>query len=349
MGSQSGIGCSNELANFLSTSRGGSIRMIKVQISSHSTPALELENKWEASGSWEEDWEALVSKALQDDQPCYILFRLDERDASESFFWTLIAWTPDDSPTRQKMLYASTKATFKKQFGAGQVKEDYYANHREEVSLAGYKKFLAVEAAPGPLSQAEEEQKAIKEAEARTEVSVDSKHNTLSGLAFPLQPEATVAIREYSQGTKDYVQLAIDLTKETVEVVESGGCPLDQLPGKVPNDVGRYHLFRFKHTHEGDSLESNVFIYSMPGYSVPIKERMMYSSCKNAVVEMIGGLGVNLEKSLEVDSGSELTEEYLQGEIHPVKSLNKPKFAKPKGPSKAGAKRITKTPVSPSS
>ena len=34
---------------------------------------------------------------------------------------------------RQKMLYASTKATFKKQFGAGQVKEDYYANHREEV------------------------------------------------------------------------------------------------------------------------------------------------------------------------------------------------------------------------
>jgi len=337
--------------------------MIKVQISSSSTPALELDNKWEASGSWEEDWEALVSKALQDDQPCYILFRLDERDASESFYWTLIAWTPDDSPTRQKMLYASTKATFKKEFGAGQIKEDYYANHREEVTLAGYKKFLAVEAAPGPLSQAEEEQKAIKEAEARTEVnlvimypscvfyqvSVDSKHNTLSGLAFPLQPEATDAIREYSQGTKDYVQLAIDLTKETVQVIDSGTCCLDQLPGKVPNDVGRYHLFRFKHTHEGDSLESNVFIYSMPGYSVPIKERMMYSSCKNAVVEMIGGLGVNLEKSLEVDSGSELTEEYLQGEVHPVKSLNKPKFAKPKGPSKAGAKRITKTPVSPSS
>ena len=89
---------------------------------------------------------------------------------------------------------------------------------------------------------------------------MDTKHNTLSGLAFPLQPEATDAIREYSQGTKDYVQLAIgkaliathhlksnfsrkllssDLTKETVEVVESGSCSLDQLPGKVPNDVGR--------------------------------------------------------------------------------------------------------------
>ena len=34
-----------------------------------------------------------------------------------------------------------------------------------------------------------------------------------------------------------------DLAKETVEVVESGSCPLDQLPGKVPDDVGRFkHL-----------------------------------------------------------------------------------------------------------
>ena len=41
------------------------LKCVQVQISSSSTPALELENKWEASGSWEEDWEALVSKALQ--------------------------------------------------------------------------------------------------------------------------------------------------------------------------------------------------------------------------------------------------------------------------------------------
>ena len=33
--------------------------------------------------------------------------------------------------------------------------------------------------------------------------------------------------------------LSPDLAKETVEVVESGSCPLDQLPGKVPEDVGR--------------------------------------------------------------------------------------------------------------
>ena len=68
---------------------------------------------------------------------------------------------------RQKMLYASTKATFKKQFGAGQIKDEYFANLKEEVSLAGYRKHLSLEAAPGPLSRQEEELKEIKENESR--------------------------------------------------------------------------------------------------------------------------------------------------------------------------------------
>ena len=56
-----------------------------------------------------------------------------------------------------------------------------------------------------------------------------------------------------------------------------------------------------------------VFIYSMPGYSVPIKERMMYSSCRNAVVEVIEAtLGIKLEKKIEIDTGAELTEDFLR-------------------------------------
>ena len=45
-----------------------------------------------------------------------------------------------------------------------------------------------------------------------------------------------------------------------------------------------------------------------------------------------------------MDTGSELTEEFLYSELHPVVSLNRPKFSKPKGPSR-GNKRITKTPA----
>ena len=61
------------------------------------------------------------------------------------------------------------------------------------------------------------------------------------------------------------------------------------------------------------TLAPAVFIYSMPGYSVPIKERMMYSSCRNAVVEVIEStLGIKLEKKIEIDTGAELTEDFLR-------------------------------------
>ena len=79
--------------------------------------------------------------------------------------------------------------------------------------------------------------------------------------------------------------------------------------------------------------------------------------------------GIEIAKKVEVDGGSELTEEFLFSEIHPVrclrhnnhqqhflitsiktfplqvKSLNKPKFAKPAAPSR-GARRLTKAPPS---
>jgi len=174
---------------------------------------------------------------------------------------------------------------------------------------------------------------------------VDTKHNTLSSLAFPFHQSALDALEDYKRNSVDYVQFAIDLSGEIITVMETGPCTTEQLSTKVPSDCARYHIFRFKHTHEGDFLESDVFIYSMPGYSVSIKERMMYSSCKNSVVDVIEKTyQIMLEKKLEVEGGSELTEKFLQEELHPVKSLNKQLFAKPKMPSR-GNRRITKAPV----
>ena len=40
----------------------------------------------------------------------------------------MISWSPDTASMRNKMLYASTKATLKKEFGGGQIKDDLYGN-----------------------------------------------------------------------------------------------------------------------------------------------------------------------------------------------------------------------------
>lgn len=45
---------------------------------------------------------------------------------------------------------------------------------------------------------------------------------------------------------------------------------------------------------------------------------------------------------LEIDDAAELTEDYLQDELHPKKILHRPVFAKPKGPPNRGAKRLTR-------
>ena len=76
--------------------------------------------------------------------------------------------------------------------------------------------------------------------------------------------------------------------------------PPESLSGRVPADHGRYHLFRFKHSHEGDYLESVVFIYSMPGYACSIRERMLYSSCKAPVTDIIEKAGVTIDKKVYI-------------------------------------------------
>ena len=49
---------------------------------------------------------------------------------------------------------------------------------------------------------------------------------------------------------------------------------------------------------------------------------------------------------VEVDSGKELTEEFLQDELHPKKSLNTAKFSRPAPPSRGGNRRMIKVPPS---
>jgi hypothetical protein len=58
----------------------------------------------------------------------FILFnkRLDSKNTS-GYEWLLFSWSPDNSAVRQKMLYASTKATLKQEFGSGQIKEELHA------------------------------------------------------------------------------------------------------------------------------------------------------------------------------------------------------------------------------
>lgn len=123
----------------------------------------------------------------------------------------------------------------------------------------------------------------VKATETNAHIGYDTKQQTLTGVAFPISEEGIRALLEFKQKKHTYVQLSIgmisyyfkkqihcfcsDLEKEVVNLESTEPTTIHSLDRRVPSDHGRYHLFRFPHTHEGDFLES-VGMYSAFGLNL---------------------------------------------------------------------------------
>lgn len=335
MSHQTGIECNADLVKSMARCKSGDIRAMKITIKNEE---LQLDEQSTTGCSWDWDWDRVVPSFVKPKQPTFVLFRLDSKNTM-GYEWVLISWSPEDSPIRQKMLYASTKATLKKQFGNSQIVQELFSTTEDEVTLRGYKNFLKMKEAPPPLSLAEAELENVKLSESN---AVD-RVNTLGSVALPISAEAKQAISSLTAGTTNYVQLSIDLKGEVVNLGENATVKVSELSKKLPENQASYILFTFSHTYEGDTHHSLVFIYSMPAGVASIRERMMYSSCKAAVVDTIQTeLQLNIVKKLEIGDREDLTEQYLIDEIHPKQLVYRPKFEKPKGPLNRGQRRIAR-------
>ncbi|XP_010775174.1 twinfilin-1-like [Notothenia coriiceps] len=298
MSHQTGIQAGNDVKDIFAKARNGDqYRVIKVVIEAEQ---LTMGTTGKASKKWDQEYDSLVVPLLEDDVPCYVLYRLDSTN-NQGYEWIFLAWSPDNSTVRHKMLYAATRATLKKEFGGGHIKDEIFGNTKDEMNLSGYRKYLAVQAAPLPLTAAEEELRKIKLNEVQTDISVDTKQQTLQGVAFPIHQDAIAALERFRDKRVNYVQLEVDAEKELIRLSNTEPTELKDLPLRIPKESARYHLFLYKHSHEGDYLESTVFIYSMPGYNCSIRERMLYSSCKNPLVDMVEhNLQIEIEKKVRL-------------------------------------------------
>lgn len=128
--------------------------------------------------------------------------------------------------------------------------------------------------APAPLTTREEELMELKKNEVNTDHGIDSRHQTLGGVGFPITEAARQAITDMIRGSYNYLQFKIgkivlcifeisvslfsflDIEDEIIHLVSAENVNVAKLPLKVPSDHARYHLYRFKHTHEGDYTES---------------------------------------------------------------------------------------------
>lgn len=53
------------------------------------------------SKKWDQEFDALVLPLLEDDVPCYILYRLDSSN-NQGHEWVFLAYTPDKSTVRSR-------------------------------------------------------------------------------------------------------------------------------------------------------------------------------------------------------------------------------------------------------
>lgn len=343
MSHQTGIVADADVLAAFTASKGGETRLMKLVISADSS-SVTADSILPVSRDWEDDFERMVVSAAEESKPCYMLFRLDTTN-NLGYEWLFIAWSPDDSPVRLKMLYSATRSSIKKEFGGGGlIKHELFATVISELSLKGFKEFLEMDKAPAPLTEAEEDKLEIKKAEANPDIGVNTKQQAAGGISFPPTADAMDKLLLFKEGSINYVQLELDISKEVFRVSDHGSIHDEELQTKIPEDHGRFHLYNFRHQFKEENIESIVFVYSMPGYGAPIKERMMYSSSKNPLLDgvLVGQVGLAIAKRLEVDSGNEVTKNAIFNELHPPEETAKKTFSKPKGPGGRGPRRMIK-------
>lgn len=273
--------------------------------------------------------------------------------------WLFVSWTPESSAVRDKMIYASTKSTVKQEFGSGSIFADYFITSSEDLSVDAVTKYIErkqhirdghIDMNELSLSEQELQQLKLDEAALCADLiaaainSKDKQNKSLPNIEMPIADEAINALYDFKQGNSAYVQLSIDPKSETILLERNepaNGFDLSKksIGSLTPKDHARYHLVAYNHQHNKKQTKATLFIYSIPSSGCPVKERMLYSSVKNSLLQVIqeeSKIGITVDRRIETDDPSELTEKFLYDELYPADTsqATPTAFVKPKGPSK---------------
>ncbi len=288
---QNEIKFDNKLISFFDESKNGSIRMIKVVINENKTLELnscKMVKTESAQATWMSEYDAIVLESVDLNNPCFLFYRLDEKNILDNEYkWIFIAWSPCSVSNKHRTIYALTKSSLLQKF-SGHIKRKIFATDLQELSLETY---LAYQAMPAPLNEFEKKMIELEENEqqARTEKSDQEivinpeKFRLLPTL--PIDPLALTQLDLFKQEKNAYLRFYIDLTSEKIFIEKVINCfNVNLIQNEIPLDKSRFHLFRFNHHLNSKSFKSNIFIYSIPDALKNVKERMIYSSCKNELL-----------------------------------------------------------------
>ncbi|KAI6175185.1 Twinfilin [Aphelenchoides fujianensis] len=325
MACQTGIRADGELKKFFEECKRDKVRLAKFVINKEKINI----NHWTApSKDWHDDWSKNLPKCVDSYEPCFILFRLDSLHD-----WVLISFADDKAPTRDKMLLAATKATFKNEFGPSFIRHDVQVSNPQDLDLEKFKKRLEgpqIQStqrpadADLPYTHIERELSTVSKDKVHMPQPHAQSRALLRGVQFPVDQDAIALLKDFAKGELDFVQLSVDTLNEAIKLEgHHATVPVDELSKKISRQKPRYTFYRYR---EADD-QPIFFIYSIPpSVSCTIKELMLFSSCKAPFVnEVFRVCGVKVTKNIEVDSRDKLDGPTLLSYINPAKvEVNRP-------------------------
>ncbi|CAI4228117.1 unnamed protein product [Auanema sp. JU1783] len=333
MACQTGIRPNDALRNAFNLGKQAKLRLIKVVVKNE-----ELTSNYEYAGTsnWKDDWRATLPECVDAFEPCFILFRLNTITE-----WILITFADDRAPVKEKMLLAATCATFKNEFGQCYIEHEKHATDRKDLSLESFESWLKSKNELGPMSEVERE---LHNAAQERAAIAHSAPTQMKGVKFPLDRNAEDAVRQLSRNELNFVQFSVDTLNEAIKLESTEkNLNASELAKRISREKPRYTFYRFDHQFDDKPQSSILFIYSLPSSGSSIKERMLYSCCKQPFLNTVTNhLGVTINKKTEVDAKDDLSEAALMDMLHPPQSEPPKQFNRPAPPRGSGPRRITK-------
>jgi len=297
---------------------------------------------------------AKLQDILLDDVPAYILTKLDDPSTE----WLVIYYVPDSAKVRDKMLYASSRASLLKSLGSTSFADSLFATSKADLTPEAYNAHLKHMAAPKPLSAREQEIADIRAAERVNAPAYEGSRARTSivgtGVGLNWTAEVENAVEELGRGEEgSIVTVSIDTGSETLVLSSASSATIDSFKSSLPASEPCYAFFAWPHNYTDPPRREILFIYSCPSSS-PVKHRMVYSSGSSGVFQaaktLLASSSSHLNaRKIETSDPAELDEAYLKSELGfnatsaasegvsaAVKAPlgDNARFAKPRGPAR---------------
>lgn len=248
--------------------------------------------------------------------------------------YIFILFIPDDAHIRQKMLYALTKNTLLMSLGLGKFPKNktFAWTDLDELTHQYYQRSISDNDTKGVMT---EDERVVSTINRMENLGVGNRQlasmGTQDNLLYPFEPSLKLAFGDFTQQGQ-VVMFSIDVDGEQLSLQgsESSVTPeslVSVLEAQTTDDVQpQYAIYRY-------ADDSTAFIYSCPLGS-KVKQRMLYASFKQGLINHLKQLGIDITKNIEVGDLDELETTQFKPAPHSAKDDNKVglKFSKPRGP-----------------